>query len=107
MVTNSFKEKHVEEMGPQVRIQKEMLEQQIIDKFVTKHLVDKVYAKIVNDEDGWSSKYIPRLLHTVFYDLIKEESWDFVKEFKFPVINYKTLQTLCILRIKEIKSELF
>ena len=57
--------------------------------------------------EGWSSKYIPRLLQETFYDLIKEESWDFVKEFKFPTINFKTLQTLCILRIKEIRPELF
>lgn len=107
MITNAFKEKHISEMGPQVKVQKEMIEQQIVDKYIDKHLVDKVYSKIVNENEGWSSKYIPRLLQETFYDLIKEESWDFVKEFKFPTINFKTLQSLCILRIKEIRSELF
>jgi len=107
IVTNSFKEKHIKEMGPQVKTLNKMAEQTICDEYVSKHLVDKVYAKIVNEMEGWNSKYIPRLLQTVFYDLVNEETWNFVKKLKNPTINFQTLNTLAIMKIKEIKPELF
>ena len=94
-------------MGHTVKNMKQMTEQEICDGYVTKHLIDKVYAKIVNEMEGWNSKYIPRLLQTVFYDLVNEEIWNIVKKMKNPTINFKTLNTLAILKIKEIKPELF
>jgi len=57
--------------------------------------------------DGWSSKYIPRLLGIVFYDLVNEELWNIIKKKKNPTINFKTLNILTVLKIKEIKPELF
>lgn len=107
IVTNKFKEKHAREMGATVKNMKQMSEQVVVDEFVTKHLVDKTYAKIVNEMEGWNSKYIPRLLSTVFYDLVNEEMWNAVKKLKNPTINFKTLNTLSILRVKELKPELF
>ena len=107
IITNVFKEKHANEMGHTVKNMKQMTEQEICDDYVGKHLVDKVYAKIVNEMEGWNSKYIPRLLQTVFYDLVNEEIWNIVKKMKNPTINFKTLNTLAILKIKEIKPELF
>lgn len=107
IVTNKFKEKHAREMGATVKNMKQMTEQVVVDEFVTKHLVDKTYAKIVNEMEGWNSKYIPRLLSTVFYDLVNEEMWNAVKKLKNPTINFKTLNTLSILRVKELKPELF
>ena len=84
-----------------------MIEQEICDKYVSKHLVEKVYSKIVNEMDGWNSRYIPRLLNTVFYDLVNEELWNVVKKMKNPIINFKTLNTLVVIHIKVLKSELF
>lgn len=108
VVSNSFKEENTKAMGPDVKKGKKLVEQYIADEFVTDHLVSKVYAKIINDEQqGWSSKYIPRLLSTVFYDLINEELWNVIKKTKNPTINFKTLNTLVIQRIKELKPELF
>jgi len=107
MVTNQFKEKHVKELGATYKDCKQMVEQEICDQYVSKHLVDKVYAKIVNEEEGWSSKYIPRLLSTVYYDLVKEELWDAVKRLKNPTINFKTLNTLAVMKIKQVRPELF
>ena len=57
--------------------------------------------------DEWSSKYIPRLLNTVYYELIREESWNFIKKNKNPIINYKILQKFVIKKVKQIKSNLF
>jgi len=106
IVTNEFKEKHTREMGAPEKENK-MVEQAICDEFVTKSLVDKVYAKIVNEMEGWNSKYIPRLLSTVYYDLINEEMWNITKKHKNPTINFRTLATITTLKIKILLPELF
>lgn len=107
IVTNEFKEKHCKEMGHKQIVGSKMIEQEIVDRYVTQALVDKVFAKIANEHEGWNSRYIPRLLQTVFYDLVNEECWNFVKEHKNPTINFKTLGTLCTLAVKQAKPELF
>ena len=106
IVTNEFKAKHHTEMGAPV-IGGEIVEEKIAAKYVTQALVDKVEAKIVNEMGGWSSKYIPRLIHTVYYDLVTEETWNFVKEFKFPQVDFKRLQFFCTQRIKAQMPNLF
>jgi hypothetical protein len=106
IVTNEFKAKHHIAMGaPTVGC--EVVEEKIAAKYVTQALVDKVEAKIVNEMGGWSSKYIPRLIHTVYYDLVTEETWNFVKEFKNPKVDFKVLSHYVTAKIKELKKELF
>jgi len=83
-----------------------IIEKEIVEKYINETLVQKEYAKIAN-ETGWSSKMIPRLLNTVYYCLIKEESWDFVKEYKNPVIDFKKLNFYSNERVKEIIPQLF
>ena len=73
---------------------------------VTKSLIEKEFSKI-ESETGWSSKFIPRLLNTVFYCLVKEGSWNFIKEFKNPTIDFKRLSFFTNNRIKELMPELF
>jgi hypothetical protein len=106
IVGNEFKAKHHIAMGAPV-IGGEIVEEKIAAKYVTQALVDKVHAKIVNEMGGWSSKYIPRLIHTVYYDLVTEETWNFVKEFKNPKIDFKVLSHYVTAKIKELKKELF
>jgi hypothetical protein len=106
MVTNEFKEKHHKEMGAPL-IGCEIVEEKIVSKIVTQAIVDKVVAKIVLTNDGWHSKCIPQLINTVFYDLVKEESWEFVKAHKNPTINYKTLSHYCTAKVKELRQDLF
>jgi hypothetical protein len=106
IVANEFKAKHHIAMGAPV-IGCEIVEEKIASKYVTQALVDKVEAKIVNEMDGWSSKYIPRLIHTVYYDLVTEETWNFVKEFKNPKVDFKVLSHYVTAKIKELKKELF
>lgn len=107
IITNQFKEKHYKEMGAPVKEEKKMVEQDIVDEFVTLHLVDKTYDKIRVEIGEWASKYIPRLLQTVYYDLITEELWEAIKKHRNPSINFKTLNTLCITKIKQLKPEIF
>jgi hypothetical protein len=106
MITNEFKEKHHKEMGAPVT-GCEIVEEKIVDKFVTQAMIDKVVAKIINDNDGWSSKNIPQLINTVYYDLIREEAWEFVKAHKNPTINFKTLSHYTTAKIKELRKDIF
>lgn len=107
LVTNEFKEKHSKEMGAPICCGTAMVEDAIVDKYVTKSLVDKTVAKIKIDMGGWSGKCIPRLLSTVFHDLVIEHTWDACKDHKFPTIDFKNLQRFCIMKIKEHLPDIF
>lgn len=105
IVTNEFKAKHAKTQVTEVKEAK-MIEEEIVNKFVTQSLVEKELSKIEND-GGWSSKHIPRLLNTVFYCLVKEEAWNIVKEFKNPTIDFKRLSFFTTNKIKELMPNVF
>lgn len=106
IVTSEFREKHHKAMGAPV-VENKMIEQEIVDNFVTSAFVDKEYAKIVANNNGWNSKMIPQLLSTVYHELVCEEAWNIVKKFKNPKIDFKTLNTLTISKVKSVKPEIF
>jgi len=107
MVTNDFKVKHTKEQGIPEILTKQMVEQRIADIYCTEWLIEKEYQKIATEYDGWHSECIPELFGRVYYELIREECWKFVKELKNPTINFKTLHGLVIQKIKQVKPELF
>lgn len=107
IVTSEFKDKHHKEMGAPVTNGSDYVEEKIAEAFITEAMVDKVIANIENECGGWSSKYIQRLLHTVFYDLVREHSWDYVKKFKNPKVDYKNLMRFSVIRTKNLKPALF
>jgi len=82
----------------------DMIEIQITE-ILTDAFIEKEYLKLA--EDGWNAKKIPILLNTVFHEFINDEIWNILKKFRFPTINFKTLNYLVISRIKEVKKELF
>jgi hypothetical protein len=106
IVTTEFKEKHSKVMGASEIEGKKMVELEIAQEFVTTSLVEKVYAKIEN-EKGFNSRSIPQLLNTVYYDVVKEDAWNFVKKHKNPSINFKTLQHFIFAQVKEKAPHLF
>lgn len=106
IVTSEFKEKHSKEHGGHEIKGKDLIEQEISDKYVTTALCEKVYAKIEND-GGFTQKRIPQLLHTVYYDVVNEDCWSFVKEHKNPKIDFKRLQYFVIMKVKEQLPKLF
>jgi len=106
IVTNEFKAKHAKCQVTEIKESK-IIEQEICEKYVTKSLIEKEFSKIENENNGWSSKFIPRLINTVYYCLITEECWNFVKEFKFPNVDFKRLQWFCTHEIKIKYPELF
>lgn len=106
IIANHFKEEHAKEMGAPI-IGGLSEEEKIVNEFVTEHLVKKVHAKIVNNQDGWSSRNIPQLLNMVFYDLITEEMWEILKRYKNPKIDFKYLQRLTTEKVKKFMPEIF
>lgn len=106
IVRNDFKAKHQKCDVTEIKENK-ILEQVIANKYVTLSLVEKEYAKIENENGGWSSRDIPRLLNVIYYCLVREESWNFIKEHRNPTIDFKRLMLFTINRIKELMPQLF
>ena len=106
IVTSEFKEQHAKVMGATEVNGSKLVEEEIAEKYCTKALCEKVYEKI-KEESGWQSKLIPRLLQTVYYEIINEETWHFIKEFKNPTINFRTLNFFITNKTKEHLSQLF
>lgn len=107
IVSSEFKEKHFRQMGPTEIKGKYIVEEKISEKYVTKALCEKVVSKIKLDNNGFSSKDIPRLLNTVYHDVVREDCWNFIKELKDPVIDFKKLRQFVVLKIKQNLPELF
>ncbi len=107
IVRDDFKQQHSREMGHPEIDEAQCTEFMIVEKFVDSNLIEKEYAKIVNEKGGWDSKFIPRLLDIIYYELINEDMWEILKEFKNPMINFKALRNFVIHKIKIEKRELF
>ena len=107
IVRNEFKEQNTKAFGVNEIKAKTLVEQEIVDKYCTTAFIEKEFNKIRTDHGGWRSEFIPQLLGRVYHELIKEESWNFVKEFKNPTINFKTLNNLTVQKVKVVKKELF
>lgn len=107
LVRQEYKELHTKHHGVDELKLGRMVEEEIVEQFVTRVLVDKEYTKIAKASDGWTSRSIPRLLDTVFYCLVNEELWNALKDHKNPTINFKTLKALTIQRVKQLRSDLF
>lgn len=105
IVSTEFKEANSKAFGPSVIKTERQVEDNIVQNYVTSTLIEKEYSKLAID--GWESKKIPALLNIVYYSLIKEESWSFIKENKNPTINFKTLQAKTFQKVRETKPELF
>lgn len=88
-------------------INKLTVEESIVEKFCTEEFIEKEYGKLVNDLGGWSSKYIGRLLGTVYHTFITEEAWNFIKAFHNPTVDFGLLNRLVVDKVKDIKGNLF
>jgi hypothetical protein len=105
-VRNEFRELNQKEFGHNRVDGTFQIESAIAEKYVTQYLVDKTKAKILVETEN-RIVVIPRLLNTVFYDLVQEELWSAIKEFHNPTINFKKLQQACFIQTKKLASELF
>jgi hypothetical protein len=94
--------KHTPKIVPE-----DAIEKQIAAKYLTIEFIEKEYSKIYNEMNGWSSKYIGRLLSTIWYEFIKDYMCDILKKYRNPTIDFKILQSSINEIIKQTKTELF
>lgn len=85
----------------------DVIENQIIEKFLTKEFVDKEKAKIEVENGGWQSKLIPKLLGVIWHTFITEEIFNAVKKFHNPKIDFALLNRLAVMKIKQFEPEIF
>ncbi|MFW6096257.1 MAG: hypothetical protein ACOC8S_07460, partial [Bacteroidota bacterium] len=85
---------------------KTITEEKIIEKYVDQNFVDKEFNKI-KAAKGWRSEYIPELFGRCFHELVTEETWNIIKDFNKPVVDFKELREVLIYKIKKLKPELF
>lgn len=105
LVQNEFKEKNGVEFGPKTINSSSELERKIAEESVTQGRVRKVLSKM-----GWvdgDSKNIPRLLNTVYYEVVTEELWEALKQEKNPTINFNQLQRNVFSMVKKVCPEIF
>lgn len=125
IVRTEFKEENRRAFGVNEKSGEFQVESAIAEEFVTGHFVSKARAKIENailDEDGVSvsdvekasqalaikrHRVIPRLLQTVYTDLLIEESYHFVKKHSDPVIDFKKLRRFVTAAVKKNALDLF
>lgn len=107
IVTAEFRAKHAKEMGAPNSEMKPPIAEEIVNEFVTQALVDKVFDKIRVANDGFQSKNIPQLLNTVYYDLVNEDCWNFVKKHKNPTIDFGAVQYLTYKKVKDLLPQIF
>lgn len=107
IVKSEFKEIHSKTMGAPIVHGEAMVEEKIIEKYLTTSVIDKEFDKIKTENDGWKSKYIPQLLGRVYHALVNEDLWNALKEFRNPKIDFKTLNNLTVQKIKTEKQEIF
>ena len=86
------------------------VEKFIIDEFATEHLIEKEFAKIVNEVGEWSPKLINRLFHTVYYCIITEEldgftMWSIMKRFKNPNIDFNNIKNTVAIKIRKVMGD--
>ena len=65
---------------------------------------DVIYKRVQERHRG---KLIPRLLGTVFHDLVDEELWMALKKHKFPTVDFKKLRQHSIMQTKKYAADLF
>ena len=80
-------------------------------KFVSTELtsanVMKVIEKIREEKGEVSVRDMGRVLGEVWYDLVNEELWDFVKNKKWPVFDFSRAQKLATEKTRDLALSYF
>lgn len=85
----------------------DVIENQIVENFLTKEFVDKEKAKIEVENGGWQSKLIPKLFGVIWHTFITEETFNAVKKFHNPKIDFALLNRLVVKKTKQFEPEIF
>jgi len=107
IVRNEFKEDNKKSFGIKETQGANLVEYEIAAEPILGTICQKVLANIKSECGGWESRYVPRLLGTVWHDLVYEECWSWLKKHRNPAIDFKLLQKLVERKTKEYLPEIF
>jgi len=132
IVRNHFKEEARRAHGTTEKDGPYRVECDIAERYCTPELVQKTHAKILVEianregiclisgavekgediflksfQENHRKELIPRLLGTIFHEVIQEHAWDFVRKYKNPTVDFKLLQKHCQRLTKLYTPELF
>ena len=80
----------------------DVIEYQIVEKFLSAELIEKEKSKIELENGGWETKLIPKLLDVVWYTFISEEIFNAIKKFHNPKIDFALLNRLAVQKVKQV-----
>lgn len=105
VVTQSFKEDNAVAFGGNNRHSDTYWEVYVMNKYITLPRVQKIMNKIQPTiEEKLDMKHIPRIMGTVFHDMLTEEIWEIATD--IPTLDFKKLKQLCNAKSKQIYVEL-
>ena len=125
LVRNEFKEDNRRAFGTPVLGEAFQVEVAIAEEHCSPALVGKVRGKIVAAlaaehgldlmepntqrliEHHYRGKVIPRLLETVYHDVVTECLWDAIKRHRDPIVDFKSLRRHCVRLTKTYAEDLF
>lgn len=99
IVTKEFKEHKGKKKI--VKDESYVIEEDIVNDFFTEAFIEKEFAKFEIENGKFEGKLVPKFFGIIWHEFITEESWNIIKKYKNPIINYKTLNSLCMKKIKE------
>jgi hypothetical protein len=80
-------------------------EQFISNKYIDVARVTKIMNKIQPElNEKLDMKHIPRIIGTVYHDVITEEAWDIAS--KAQHVDYYTLKRICGKKIKQVYTDI-
>ena len=83
------------------------IEARIIETFCTDAFIEKEIDKLYSTLGTWENKHIGRYIGTVWHEFISENSWDMIKKFKNPKIDFSVLCVLCTDKTKNVMKSYF
>jgi len=105
VVTQNFKEENAITFGGNNKHSETYWEVYVMNKYITLERVRKIMQKLQPViEERLDMKHIPRVMSTVYHDMILEDAWEIVND--IPALDFKKLRTLCNAKTKQIYVEL-
>jgi hypothetical protein len=105
LVSEGFMEDNGITFGGNNKYSEAYWEQYVSNKYITIERVQKIMNKIQPEvNEKLDMKHIPRIIGTVYHDVITEESWDIASKAKS--IDYDTLKRICSKKIKQVYCDI-
>lgn len=101
IVSEGFMEDNGVTFGGNNKYSEAYWEQYVSNKYITLERVTKIMHKLQPEiNKRLDMEHIPRIINTVYHDMIQEESWEIVQKVK--KIDYDILKRICSKKIKQV-----